>query len=367
MKVDSYREIVEDAGLHLVWFESFGAKSSCIAIEVGEEYILVDPGAAALQPSYPLPDNEKRVLRRRAVKRIVEYSRRSRIIIITHYHYDHHLRPHDPDLEGYTIYNGKTLYIKNPNEYINNSQWNRARLFIEELLKNHGLSLEKVVDKPYRRKYRDPLDELKYIHMRDYGDYVKRREELLRRGREWFRKLTKLWSSNPWIKDSIVLNNTRIYWAEGRRINVGDVRVRVGKPCFHGIEYDRTGWVLPVYIESKGYRILYTSDLMGPIIEDYAYMIIDWSPDIVIVDGPPTYLFPYMFNRINLERALDNMLLIIDSKPSLIIYDHHLLRDVRWRTYVKKVLDYAEKQGVPVLTASEIYGEKPLTDKLSTF
>jgi predicted metallo-beta-lactamase superfamily hydrolase len=362
--LENYHELLNDAGLHLVWFDSFGAKSSCIAIDADETFILIDPGAAAMQPSYPLPDSVKRELRRRAVEKIMEYGARSSVVIITHYHYDHHLRPYDSDLGGYGLYDGKTLYIKNPNEYINQSQWKRARIFLEELLSRFNAKLEEYLEKPPRRRYRDPLYDLKYIHERDYGEYMERRRELLEKGRRWFRKLVDLWRSSPWVRDNITVDDTRIYWAEGRRINIGSAKITIGRPCFHGIEYDRTGWVVPVYIENRGYRIFYSSDLMGPIIEDYAHMITDYDPDIVVLDGPPTYLFPYMFNRINLGRAIDNVKYIIDHGPRLIIYDHHLLRDINWRKRIRELIDYSRKRNVPLITASEAYGEKPLTDKI---
>ncbi|MET1160161.1 MAG: MBL fold metallo-hydrolase [Thermoprotei archaeon] len=357
--------ILEDAGIHLVWFDSLGAKSSCIAIETSKGYILIDPGAAAMQPSYPLDSGTKRRLRRNAVEKIRKYASRSKVIIITHYHYDHHLKLSDQDLEGDNIYEGKTLYVKNPNTYINESQWKRARIFYEELSSRYGINIELFLTRPLQRKFRDPVETLKYIHMRDYGNYEKRRQELLVKGRQWFRKLVNLWSSNPWIKDNITINNTRILWGEGRTFTLNGVNVKICNPWFHGIEYDRTGWVLPVFIQSRGYRVVYTSDLMGPIIEDYAYHIIDYNPDIIILDGPPTYLFPYMFNKVNLERAIDNAIKLIDNKPEAIIYDHHLLRDPLWRKRVKKVLEYAKKNNVLLLTAAEVLGKKPLIDTLT--
>ncbi len=360
-----FQEYLEDAGIHIIWFDSLGAKSSSIAIDTGDSYILIDPGAAVMQPSYPLSRDMKKYYRRKAVEKIIEYSSRSDIIIITHYHHDHYLSIHDNDLEGYDTYDGKTLYIKNPNEYINNSQWKRARIFVNELLEKHGYSIEDFYIKPSKRRYRDPLYDLRYIHIRDYGDYSRRRKELLEKGRKWFMKLKTIWSTGPWIRDNILIgNNIRILWGDGRIIKHYNTYVRIGKPCFHGIEYDRTGWVTPVYIENRGYRIFYSSDLMGPIIEDYAYMINDFNPDIVILDGPPTYLFPYMFNKINLERALDNLRLIIDNKPSLIIYDHHLLRHRGWRKYVSRVLEYGSENKVYIITAAEVFGREPLIDTL---
>lgn len=51
---------------------------------------------------------------------------------------------------------------------------------------------------------------------------------------------------------------------------------------------------------------IYTSHLQGPGIDDYAQWIIEENPDILILDGPPGYLFGFMVNRINLQRAIDS-------------------------------------------------------------
>ncbi len=359
-----YGELIE-RGIYIIWFDSMGAKSSSVAIDTGDGLLLIDPGAAAMQPSYPLDPDTKRLLRQKAVDKIMEYASKSKIIIITHYHYDHHILPNDPGLKGNNIYAGKALYMKNPNKYINNSQWDRARLFLTILLEQYGLKLDEFLVKPRQKKFPDPVKDLVYIHKRNYGDYANRRRELLLKGKKWFNRLVSKWRNDMWIKENIVLpDNTRIYWGDGRKLKIGRLSIQILKPWFHGIEYDKTGWITPVFIESKDYKLFYTSDVMGPIIEDYAVFIADKNPDIVILDGPPTYLFPYMFNRINLNRAINNAKVIIDSKPELIIYDHHLLRDPRWRKLVSEVFRYAEKYKIKIITAAEVYGEKPLIDKI---
>jgi len=47
------------------------------------------------------------------------------VLIVTHYHYDHH----DPDYPE--LYSGKTVFIKHPTQNINRSQKERAALFLE--------------------------------------------------------------------------------------------------------------------------------------------------------------------------------------------------------------------------------------------
>ncbi len=357
--------ILDRLGIHIVWFDSLGAKCACIAIESSEGFIVIDPGAAEMQPSYPLSLEEKFELRRRAIQSIEKYMHRACAVIVTHYHYDHHVLPGDVDILDPRKYwlTARLLILKNPNMYINESQWDRARLFLSELLKLLGKSLDEYITEPQQHEFRDPVEELNIALSKNFGDYQSRREELLKKGRRWFEKLCSMWSSKPWIKE-IDLGSTKIVWGDGRVFVIGGVEVEVLKPWFHGLEYDRTGWITPLIIRKNNYRIFYSSDVMGPEIEDYAEFIAKLRPDIVVLDGPPTYLYPYMLNRINLRRTIDNAITILSSKPGLVIYDHHLLREPRWRLRVQDVFREAEKQGVTILTAAECLGKTPLIDVL---
>lgn len=360
-------ELLERAGVELLWFDSMGAKCFSIAVKTREGVILIDPGAAEMQPSYPLPLEEKLRLRRECIKVLESWARRAHTIIVTHYHYDHHVLPSDSDVEDSKSYwlNARNIVLKNPNKYINESQWERARLFLSELLALEGLKLEDYMAQPEEQVFEDPVERLQTSTSKSFGDYQRRREELLAKGRLWFKKLVEdLWSKAPWVKELALPSGARVLWGDGRRLEVGGVVVEVFNPWFHGLEYDRTGWVTPILIRSRGYRIFYSSDLMGPIIEDYAEHIAKLKPDVVLLDGPPTYLFPYMFNRINLERAVENALVVLSSKPRLMIYDHHLLRERRWRTRVSRLFEEAERLDVPLLTGAECLGLKPLIDTL---
>ncbi len=361
--------VLEGLGIKLLWFDSLGAKSASLLIDACGEYVVIDPGAAAMQPSYPLPSEEKLRLRDKALRVIESACYRASVIIITHYHYDHHVRPsqgkfRDP---AKAYLGGKTIVAKDPNKYINESQWVRAREFFRELIELSGGEFRNFLSEPLEESFRDPTEELRYALSRDFGDYSSRRAELLRKGRRWFEGLVrKLWSSSEWVIEGELPDGTKLVWGEGRSLRVGCAKLKFLKPHFHGIEYDRTGWVMPVIIELSGKVVIYTSDLMGPQIEDYAYEIISHNPDVVIADGPPTYLYPYMLNRINLRRAIENMELIIrEARPELVIYDHHLLRERRWRVRVAEVFEVAKEVGTELLTAAEYLGEEPLIDRVS--
>ncbi len=358
--------VLQELGIRLIWFDSMGAKSSCVAVETAEGPVVIDPGASKMQPSYPLPSEEKLRLKSRALGEIYGWLRRARAVVITHYHYDHHLVPGEegapPDPAPYR---GKLIIAKDPNAYINESQWKRARDLFSSILEASGDRLEGHLTEPLREDFPDPVENLPLASSADFGDYAPRRRELLAKGRKWFQKLARgLWSSEPWVEEFELGDGTRVVWGDGRTFEIGGVRFEILGPWFHGLEYDRTGWVTPVVVRRGGRVAFITSDVMGPEIEDYAEAVASARPDAVILDGPPTYLFPFMLNRINLERAVENAIRIVEAEPELIVYDHHLLRERRWRERVRRVFAAAEREGVTLTTAAEVRGDRPLIDTL---
>ena len=85
------------------------------------------------------------------------------------------------------------------------------------------------------------------------------------------------------------------------------------------------------------------------------------GPSAIIADGPPTYIFGFMVNRINLERSLENMCRVVEeSGAELIIYDHHLLRESRYLERTARVWERARDKGKRMLTAAEALGGRPL-------
>jgi hypothetical protein len=347
--------------LELIWFDSMGAKSSSVLIQTPDIKILIDPGTAEMQGSYPLPDAEKRNLRQQALQAITHASEKADTIFISHYHYDHHTLPQEVP----KLYQGKRLWLKEPNQWICRSQWQRARKFLEQIALSQGKTLASFCQPPGKVKVDDPLQALPLAAKKDYGDYIPRKEELLRKGKARFRELVQFWQVNPWIKETAI-GSSEILFADGREFREGLTKIRFTKPLFHGLEYTGLGWVIGLVVEREGAKVLYTSDVQGPTIEDYAQWIIEENPSVIIADGPPTYMFGYMVNRINLERSIKNMCRILrQTSAEIIIYDHHLLREPKFKERTSEVWEVAAKEKKRLITAAEYLGEEPLVLKLS--
>ena len=336
-----------------VFFDSLGAKSSCTFIQTSDIRILIDPGIAIMHSSYPAPLELKRRWVEEGKSLIKNFARNVDIIVVTHYHYDHFMH----DIE---IYRGKKVFIKNPNEYINDSQRNRAIKFFQYICNIYGYKLEDLMENPIEKDYPDPLKDIPIASGKDFGEYNDRRRELLEKGYKWFYKRVEKWIKYRRIPE-LKTNDIEFYFAENRSFRFGETVLRFSKPFFHGIEFSRVGWVYSVIVKYRGYKLLYTSDLNGPIIEDYAEWIIKENPDILILDGPMTYMLGYTLNLINFERTIKNALNIVKNiRGKTIIYDHHLPREPKFRERTKIIWETGKRLGKSVVTAAEYLGKTPV-------
>ena len=109
--------------------DSMGTRSMATFVETQDIKIFIDPGVSLAPLRYGLPPHELEIMKMNEDwRKIVEYARISDVLIISHYHYDHH----DPnsDLE---IYKDKIVLIKHPKELINFSQKRRASYFLSQI------------------------------------------------------------------------------------------------------------------------------------------------------------------------------------------------------------------------------------------
>jgi len=97
-------------------------------VETPDVKILIDPAVALAknrngQPPHPI---EVELLKKEWEK-IKSYAEKADVLIVTHYHYDHH-NPEAP-----RIYKDKIVYLKHPLQKINASQKKRASHFLKKL------------------------------------------------------------------------------------------------------------------------------------------------------------------------------------------------------------------------------------------
>ncbi|WXG44344.1 MAG: MBL fold metallo-hydrolase [Promethearchaeati archaeon SRVP18_Atabeyarchaeia-1] len=351
----------------VLWYDSLGAKSSSVLVWTPDVSILIDPGASGMQKGFPMSRLKKALYRLRALRRISEAARKAQVIVISHYHYDHYCRVNLRSADCPSLYRGKLVLAKNPNQFINFSQWARARTFFSQILGKYrnGAKLDEFLTSPQSADFGDPEETMQLAMSKDFKGYQQRRNEILERGRNWFKSLCRMWSSNKWIPE-LNFGNTKFMFTDDKKVEIGNTVLRFSPPLFHGVEYDRLGWVSSTVVEHNGVKLLHSSDFEGPVIEDYADWIIRENPDVLFIDGPPTYLYGVVVGRTAFARAIDNACRIIREadRTKLMIYDHHLMRDPLFRERVADVYKVAKENGKRVTSAAEYLGQEVVALKV---
>ncbi|MEM3402338.1 MAG: MBL fold metallo-hydrolase [Candidatus Hadarchaeales archaeon] len=338
-----------------VWFDSMGAKSSCTIVETPEVKVLIDPGAAIMQPGFPASWAKKIYWLAKAELAVKRAAKGADVVVISHYHYDHFT-----DFDG-SIYKNRLVLTKNPNEYINDSQRKRAESFFTTFAKELG-RMELKMEEREAKEFPDPLEEIPIAARKSFGDYMKRRRELFRKGSRWLEGRVRRWNSSGWIPE-MRFGKTRVEFPEGKTYRFGRTKISFSRPFFHGVEFSRVGWVFSTIVERGDEKIIHSSDLNGPVIEDYAEWIIEQAPTVLILDGPMTYMMGYLVTRTTLGRAIENAVRILrETQLELLVYDHHLPREPNFRKHAQKVWEEGKKLHKKVMTAAEVLGKKPVVE-----
>lgn len=115
-----------------VWFDSMGAKSSCVLVKTPDISIIIDPGIAIMQPNFPASEEKKVEWLIKGEKAIKNASREADVLVISHYHYDHYF---PDDLEVYRADLLPALKGEGSNKLTPRHQRGGLRGFIEAQLK----------------------------------------------------------------------------------------------------------------------------------------------------------------------------------------------------------------------------------------
>ncbi|MFX1449596.1 MAG: hypothetical protein ACFFCM_02065 [Promethearchaeota archaeon] len=245
--------------------ESFGVRSMAIFVETPDTKILIDPGCAlgprrgdAKKFFYPHP-NEYKALKE-CTNKIISASKKAEILVISHYHYDHH-KPQFTDY--FTIYSDKEIA---------------------------------------QQIYSD-----KIIYAKDFHDNINASQR--KRG-FLFNKIMK-----KYFKE--------IHFVDDKTLKKGNTEIQFSPPVYHGEEKAKGGWVIMCAIIYDDERFLFTSDVQGPMNKASLEIILNQKPDVAYIGGPPIYLRNLLSDNI-LNQALKNMSELAEKIPSLIIDHHLL-------------------------------------------
>lgn len=266
-----------------------GVRSMCTLVETPDVKILLDAGAS-LGPyrfGFPPHPREYEALKE-ARKRIAEAAAKAEVVTISHYHFDHHT----PSYTDWFLH------------------W----------------SSEEAAREIYQGKV---------ILAKSYRDKV----NFSQRRRGWVFSRTS-------GRDA-----ERMEYADGKVFEFGDTRIRFSDPVFHGSGDSELGWLIMATVEHENERILFASDVQGPMHAPTVKTILEQAPQVVIVGGPPTYLSGLVPEE-EIQMGMLNLEKIVQNVPTTIL-EHHLLREEEWWTQAHAVLNAAFKANHEVFTAAD--------------
>ncbi len=275
--------------------ESFGVRSMCTYVETSDTKILLDAGAS-LAPKrwgYPPHPREYQALVE-CRERISKTAEKADIITISHYHFDHHT-------PSYTDW------------FTNWSSAETAKRIYEDKL---------VIAKSYRSMVNASQRRRGWMFKKTGGSHAKKLET-----------------------------------ADGRTFEFGETKLRFSEPVFHGSENSELGWLVMVTIDFTGEKVVFASDVQGPIYIPTLTKILAEEPHLVIIGGPPTYLAGFRVKDEHIESGMRNLKRLVESVPTTIL-EHHILRDEKWRSLTQPIFEAATDKGNKLLTAAEFLGTK---------
>jgi predicted metallo-beta-lactamase superfamily hydrolase len=112
-------------------------------------------------------------------------------------------------------------------------------------------------------------------------------------------------------------------------------------PVPHGKEGRKENTVMMSRVEEEGEVFVHASDIQ--LLDEQAIQqILDWSPDTVLVSGPPLYRYTST-SEMQREKAWKNAMELSKRVDALIV-DHHLLRSEEGITWLNELSDITEKR-----------------------
>ncbi len=276
-------------------FESFGVRGMATYVETDDIKFVIDPGSA-LGPRFRLNPHEREYIALFESRRaILEAARDADLLTISHYHFDHYI----PNFENW-------LWIWSSPDLA-------AELYTDKLILAKDISAN--------------------------INFSQRKRGYM------FRKLN--------LK---LAREIRV--ADGRTFKFGSTSLEFSKPVYHGPAGSKLGYILMLTVRTPGCCLVYAPDVQGPMYDEPLKLILVQKPDVVLIGGPPSYLGGFKVKSEDLEIAQRNLVKLAGVVRQVVV-DHHLLRSLDYRGYLKPAAEAAKRAGNQLLTATELIGQEP--------
>jgi predicted metallo-beta-lactamase superfamily hydrolase len=269
----------------------------CTLVETPDVAVLLDAGVSLCPNRFGLPPHPiefETISRLR--KRIADAADKAEVVTISHFHFDHHT----PSYEDWLV------------------NWTEAGETARQIYEG-----KRVLMKNPREKINASQRHRAWLFQKTGGKYAKTLEA-----------------------------------ADGKTFAFGDNTVlRFSEPVAHGPEDTMLGWVIMTDVEYGMEKFLFAPDVQGPMSSRTLELIKASKADVVMVGGPPFYLGGFKVEESELEKAVSNLVSLVEAVPATIL-EHHALRDESWHQKIVKVHEGAERRGHLVTTAAEFAGEE---------
>jgi len=275
--------------------ESLGVRSMCTYVETSDVKVLLDAGASLAPNRFGYPPHPKEYKAMAECReRISKAAEEANVVTLSHYHFDHHTPSYTDWLCNWSSADvAKKIY------------WGKL-----------------VLVKSYRSMVNFSQRRRGWMFKKTGGSYAEKLEI-----------------------------------ADGRTFEFGDTKLRFSDPVLHGPENSALGWILMTTIEYDDERVLFASDVQGPMHDPTLDIILAEEPQLVIMGGPPTYLAGFRVRDEHVQQGMQNLESLVRKVPTTIL-EHHTLRDEKWRSLSQPIFDAAAEMGHKVFTAAEFAGKE---------
>jgi predicted metallo-beta-lactamase superfamily hydrolase len=164
--------------------------------------------------------------------------------------------------------------------------------------------------------------------------------------------------AHRFLVKSGLLERSDVRYADGMQFDIDGVRIRFSPPVWHGEPGTKVGRVIMAAIECDDGLFVFGSDTQGPIDEEALSWLTSLpQPDVLVIDGPPTYFAGYKVSVDAVRRGIENLKALLRSlRPRAAVVDHHLARDRR----VEEILgEVSRAAGLEARLAARYMGREP--------